>query len=93
MKTLAAVSDPTKWLSFLPHHIHSSCSDLGVAAHDGHTGSERAVNTEHNKLSSPRNNSEITVCKGMVTSVREGSRETQSRCKYIDLQIKTYLGW
>lgn len=55
---------------FLPDHVHSSSPDLGVAAHDGHAGSKRAVDTEHYKVRSPRQHRQVAVRKRMVTPKR-----------------------
>lgn len=52
-KELGPGSFPEELFTNSPHHIHGSSSNLRVAAHDGHTGSKRAVDTENNKLSSP----------------------------------------
>lgn len=50
----------------VPHHVHGSGSDLRVAAHDGHAGSKRAVDTEDDELCSPGDDGEVAVGAGVV---------------------------
>lgn len=52
----------------LPDDINSSGPDLGVAAHDGHTGSKRAINAEDHTLHCPWQHSQVGLCTCLIPS-------------------------
>lgn len=55
-----------------PHHIHSSGAHLGVTAHNGHTGSKGAINTEDHKLCTLGEHGDVAVCKCVVSPGSQG---------------------
>lgn len=50
----------------LPDNINGSRPDFGVAAHNGHAGSKRAVDAEHHTLHTPRQHSQVGLSAGLV---------------------------
>lgn len=54
-----------------PHYINSTRLDFRIRSHDGHTGSERSVYTEHNTIHVGRNNCHVTIRTGLISSVDE----------------------
>ena len=51
-----------------PDDVHRSRPHFGILAHDGHTRCERAINAEHSCVSVGRQNGQIEVTAGMITS-------------------------
>lgn len=67
--------DQSSWpggLQFLPDHVHSASAHLGVAAHDGDTGCERAVNAEDHGLGASGNHSQTALGIGVVAPRAQG---------------------
>lgn len=62
----------------VPDNIHGSRPHFGITAHDRHAGSKWPIDAEYHKLCASRDNSQVAVCKRVVTP---GERTDQQRVR------------
>lgn len=69
----------------LPDYVHCSRADLGVAAHDWHAGSKRAINAEDHALHAPWQHSQVSLRTSLISpwvgKKREKLHLLQNSCK------------